>query len=696
MERFLPFFFLFISFSGLSQHQDKIDFTHGEVFIRPIPEKKMIEGQVNYTFKVLENVDSVFLDAQNIELKNIELDDKKVKFSNNGKIISIHKNFKKGRSHELSIDYSVRPSQTVYFSGWDDEIQGNEQVWTQGQGKYTSYWLPSFDDMEEKVEFDITITTNKDLTVLTNGKLITESEFPYHGKHSWVFDMQKPMSSYLLAFAIGDYKKQELKSASGIPVENYYYLSDSSWAEPTYRYTKQIFDFLETEIGVPYPWQNYKQVPVHDFLYAGMENTTVTIFSDQYVIDSTAFVDKNYVNVNAHEMAHQWFGNLVTEKDGEHHWLHEGFATYYAYLAEQHLFGDDHFYWKLFETFRQLQDQIAKGEGQSLLDPKASSLTFYEKGAWALFMLRNEIGDATFKQGIRFYLNKYGFKNVTVNNFLEEMEIASGKDLTDFRKEWLENKELPFEKAKAQLAEKSPSLKLLFNLEIDLKQSQSNDIDYLNYWEATNSVHFKKYVLTHYSTALPDEAYTKAFYSDTIPVRQALFSGRDLPKFLDKEKLESLLNDKSYITKENALFTLWQAYPEERVKYLDRTRNIVGLPNKNIRLMWLTLAILTEGFESVKTKRYFDELSSYTNPEYSFEVRQSAFFYLKEAFGFNDKSLINLIRDTNHHVWQFRKYARDLLNGLLEDSDYGIRIKKLAGELSAEEIRYLSTKLNLE
>ncbi len=662
----------------------------------PKPDEKKIVGQVTYSFEILENVDSVFLDAQNIELKNIELDDKKVKFSNNGKTISIYTNFKKGKSHELSIDYSVRPTQTVYFSGWDDEIEGNEQVWTQGQGKYTSYWLPSFDDMEEKVEFDITVTTNKDLTVLTNGKLITESEFPYHGKHSWIFGMRNPMSSYLLAFAIGDYKKQELKSASGIPIENYYYPSDSLRAEPTYRYTKQIFDFLEKEIGVPYPWQDYKQVPVHDFLYAGMENTTVTIFSDQYVIDSTAFVDKNYVNVNAHEMAHQWFGNLVTEKDGEHHWLHEGFATYYAYLAEQHLFGDDHFYWKLYHTAQELREVAEKGGGQSLLDPKASSLTFYEKGAWALFMLRDEIGDDAFKKGIRSYLNRYGFKNVTVDDFLEEMEISIGRDLTDFQEEWLNNKEFPFEKAKAKLAEKSPSLKLSFDLEMDLNQSQSDDIDYLKYWEATNSVHLKKYMLNYYRTSLPDAIYAKAFDSDTIPVRQALFSGRDLPKFLDKEKLESLLNDKSYITKENALFSLWQAYPEERANYLDRTRNVVGLPNKNIRLMWLTLAILTEGFESVKTKSYFDELSSYTNPEYPFEVRQGAFFYLKEAFGFNDTSLINLIGATDHHVWQFRKYTRDLLNGLLEDDDYRTRIKKLAQELSVKETRYLSTKLSLE
>ena len=207
---------------------------------------------------------------------------------------------------------------------------------------------------------------------------------------------------------------------------------------------KRIFDFIEKEIGFSYPWQNYKQIPVHDFLYAGMENTSATIFSDSYVIDSTAFVDNNYINVNAHELAHQWFGNLVTEKDGNHHWLHEGFATYYALLAEKEIFGDDYYYWKLYASLLKLKKGADRGEGQSLLDPKASSLVFYQKGAWALHMLKEKIGEKSFKRGIQSYLEKYQFKNVTVSNFLDEMKTASKTDLSIFKKNWLENTKIPF------------------------------------------------------------------------------------------------------------------------------------------------------------------------------------------------------------------------------------------------------------
>ncbi|MFK7814015.1 MAG: M1 family metallopeptidase [Maribacter sp.] len=690
---FLFLLFLF-PFLMSAQHQDKVDFIRGEVVIKPIPKEKRINGLVTYEFLVLKDVDSVFLDAKNMEFSSVLLNSKNIKFVNSGKTISINKRLKQGKRYKISLEYSCIPKQTVYFLGYDDEIIGNEQIWTQGQGKYTSHWLPSFDDMNEKVEFDFSFNSNFGKNIeITNG-VIKEVKSNHNGGAIVSFDMQKPMSSYLLVFAIGNYKKQELISESGIPIENYYYPQDSLKVEPTYRHTKEIFDFLEDEIGFPYPWQNYKQIPVRDFLYAGMENTTATIFSDGYVIDSTSFVDKNYVNVNAHELAHQWFGNLVTEKNGNHHWLHEGFATYYAQLAEKEIFGDDHYYWKLYKSLQQLQNGVDKQEGQSLTDPKASSLIFYEKGAWALYMLRNQMGDEAFKKGVKSYLEKYQFKNVTISDFLEEMESASGKNLSGFRKDWLESTSVPFEMAKKQLRKDAKSLDILFSMEEEFQRIQSDDLDYVNYWDATNSIHLKKHFIENYSTSLPEEIYARAFESDTVPIRQAMLSGGIIPKYLDKEKLESFLEDDSYITKEGALFRLWQMYPEDRAKYLDATIDISGLPNKNFRIMWLALAMLSDSYNGPQTKVYFDELSSYTDPQYGFEIRQGAFFYLKEAFGLDDNSLTSLIKATNHHAWQFKKFARNLVEELIKDEDYKSRFEALMSELNEEEMRYLKSKLN--
>lgn len=673
------------------QHQEKVDFIKAKVNVHPLIDQKRIEGTVVYAFDILESIDSVFLDARDMEITSVLLDRKKVKFKNDTKQLILFDKFKKGKSYAIKIQYSAKPKQTVYFIDGNDNDPRNDQIWTQGQGKYTSYWLPSFDDMNEKVEFDLTLTYDSNFEVIANGQLVSTKD-KGRGVKDWAFDMENPMSSYLVAFAIGNYKQQVLSSTSGIAIENYHYPSDSLRVEPTFRYAKEIFDFMESQIGVPYPWQVYKQIPVKDFLYAGMENTGATIFSDGYVIDSIAFVDRNYVNVNAHELAHQWFGNLVTEVDGTQHWLHEGFATYYAYLAEKELFGDDHFYWKLYNSLLELNNAADSGEGQSLMDPKASSLIFYEKGAWALYMLHERIGDYAFKKGIKNYLLKYQFKNVTIADFLKEMGAAAGTDLSEFSREWLESTKVPMSAALENLSMRSNSLKLLFEMEAAFQNAQSDDIDFLTYWKTGISIHLKKHMLEAYFRVLPDEVIALAFETDTIPVRQVLSMTEEACKN-HKLEFETLLQDESYITIENALLHLWMAYPEDRTRYLNQTSNIIGLPNKNVRLTWLTLAILTNGYDGPKTKQYFDELSSYTSPRFSSEVRQTAFQYLKEAFGFTDQNLLDLIGVTDHYSWQFRKFSRDLLDSLLGDAVYKERIEALFDKLKPEEKRYIQGKL---
>lgn len=686
--------FLVIQNVGFAQHQDKVDFIKANIAVAPLPLQKEIKGTVYYKFRVLAKVDSVFLDAKNMAFNTVKLNDRKVKFSNNGKQIIIYKKFKKGETYALQLAYSCKPKQTVYFMGWDDTIDGNEQIWTQGQGKYTSHWLPSFDDMQEKVEFDLHIQTCKSNKVIANGLLVKITDKPL-ANAVFSFDMQKPMSSYLLAFVIGNYNKEELISSGGIPIENYYYPSDSLVVEPTYRYTKEIFDFLEKEIGIPYPWQNYKQVPVHDFLYAGMENTGATIFSDGFMIDSTAFVDKNYVNVNAHELAHQWFGNLVTEKNGYHHWLQEGFATYYAYLAERQLFGEDYFYWKLFNTAKELQKLSEEGAGQALTNPEASSLTFYEKGAWALVMLKDKIGDKAFKKGISRYLDKYKFKNVTISDFINEMATASNTILSDFEEKWLRSTDFSVDDVKTFLMAKNASIRMFY----DSKQLNMESIGAM--LNMDEPVQYKKALLEEFKKDFtPVQLLLPLSQPDVLIRQQAIQMLRDMtitPAELEvlQPVLEPLLFDRSYVTQELALFTLWVSYPEEKAKYLEQTKDVVGLPNKNIRLLWLTLAILTNEYDSKNTQLYFQELNRYTAPQHGWEVRMGAFQYLHQAIGLNEESLKNLLKATAHHSWQFKKFARNLVDELVKDTDYKTRFLALAKELKDDDLRYLNTKLKL-
>ncbi|TVZ14042.1 M1 family metallopeptidase [Maribacter sp. MAR_2009_72] len=689
-----PVVFLFLIFTfalGNAQNRN-VDFVRISATISPDTLAKEIQGKVRYTFHQHSETDSIFIDGVNINVIEFRLNGRKRQVFNNGKKIGFRAPKKNGE-HHVELDYVAQPVQALYFVGFNDAISGNEQIWTQGQGKYTSHWLPSFDDMNEKVEVDLKIIYFKNNEVIANGLLVDKT--PIDGKLAWSFDMERPMSSYLIAFAIGKYKKQVLRSESGIPIENYYYPKEELKVEPTYRYTKRIFDFLEKEIEFDYPWQNYKQVPVHDFLYAGMENTGATLFSDSYLIDSVAFKDSNYVNVNAHELAHQWFGNLVTEESGNHHWLQEGFATYYAYLAERSIFGEDKFYWKYYDTAASLRNQSEDGKGQSLLDPNADSLTFYEKGAWALLMLREQLGDQAFRQGITSYLKKYSFSNATVTDFLKEMEAVSGQNLNSFKEEWLVNTDFPYEKAMAFLYEKSASIQRYHAIAdtIGTTETYYKDSIMTSFWNDSTSVHLKKQFILDFHSKISDATLSELLQENEIKPRQYLAISRD-PIFKTLKPLfESMLTDDSYVTKETVFYKLWVEFPEKRSKYLNILKDEIGLPSKNIRTLWLALAMVTPSYNLVKKSGYLKELKSYTSSRYNTEVRQNAFMYLSNLKVLEGEALENLIKATNHHSWQFRTFARRMLDEELQDEDQRQRIDSLSMRMDTKDLQYLKKKM---
>lgn len=691
---FLVILFL-LPYLGFSQSQQNVDFLKGQISLKIAVDSKRIDGNVTYSFKVHQKIDSIFIDAQNMQFSRVLLNGKKVRFAYDQKKLAIHKKMKSGKSYEITVVYSCKPEQTVYFLGWEDTIPKNEQIWTQGQGKYSSHWVPSIDDMNEKAEFDISITFDSNYEVIANGNLIF-SEVKETMK-TWVFDMQNPMSSYLLAFAIGTYKKQETRSSSGIPLYMYYYPEDSLNVEPTYRHTKEIMQVLEEETGTSYPWQNYKQIPVRDFLYAGMENTGTTIFSDAFMVDSTAFFDKNFVNVNAHEMAHQWFGNLVTEVDASDHWLHEGFASYYALLAEKEIFGSDYYFWKLFNMAQNLESLSRNGQGQSLTDPKASSATFYDKGAWALIMLKEQLGAATFKRGIASFLNTFQYQNVTVENFIEIMEASSEQNLDTFKDQWLIATDFPIEETMNYLQASSETIDQFLKLQRELTVSPiSNEKIIQRYWSASSSSEFKRRVISLYHKSLSNTFLKEAFLSGDLHVRQAL---ANIPGPVPLElvpEYESLLQDKSYITIESALYKLWIYLPQDRSKYLMMTKDLVGFSNKNIRQLWLLLAILTKDFEDENAKaRYKEELLAYTSPYYNTEVRQIAFSLIGEVLSYSDQNLKDLVNAAVHPAWQFRSYARRVLDGLVKNEVQRKRLALLVKDLKGEELEYLN-KIVLE
>lgn len=674
------------------------DFTRAEADISIFPEEKKVEGDLRFSFDVLEKTDSIFLDAHHMKFSEVRLNGKPVDFENTDKKLWITKPLEVSKNNKLSFHYSVYPSQTMYFVNWNVPENENvtRQVWTQGQGKYTSYWLPSFDDLNEKLEFDLNIEFDKKYKVIANGELKKKKEVN-DSITRWEFDMDKPMSSYLLAVAAGNYREMDFTSTSGVPVKLYFSPEDSLKLEPTYRYSEKIFNFLEDEIGFKYPWQNYKQIPVQDFLYAGMENTGTTIFSNSLMTDSIGFKDQNYVNVNAHELAHQWFGDLVTEENGKHHWLQEGFATYYALLAERQIFGDDYYYWKLYETAEQLKNLSDKGKGEALLKDGATSLTVYQKGAWALHILREKVGDEAFKEAIRNYLQRYKFENVNTDEFLSEVEKASGQDLSEYKKNWLEQSAFRADDAlnslkKSQFIQDYLQIAALRETPFSQKKELlSGALDFpVNDYIGQEVV----FQLAGELPAETAELYKKAFKSNNIFVRQAIAMSLDKIPVSLKKDYESLLSEESYLTQEAALLNLWMQFPEDRVKYLQETRGTIGFFNKNVKMLWLTLNLATPEFDRENQALVYEELSGYTAPQFPVEVRENALGYLYQLDAFNEQNLRDLLEGTQHFNHKFREFSRKLLDELLQSPEYHKKYVALSKTLPHDQKEYLSKKIS--
>lgn len=645
----------------LAQPELKPDATHIKAQITLDTISKSVQGRVSILFNATKASDTLVIDARNMTLKELKVNNLQVPFKYDNKQIRINSNSFRDGANQLTFSYHAMPKKALYFVGWDN--QAPNEIWTQGQGKYTSNWLPSFDDENEKVIFELTIAFNSNYQVLSNGVLTNKQTT--NNLTAWTYAMNHPMSSYLLALVVGDYEFINEKSASGVPLYNYYHKQDSSFVEPTFRYSKRIFDTLENEIGIAFPWEIYRQVPVHDFMYAGMENTTLTIFSDTYLRPAQDFDFSNYVNVNAHELAHQWFGDMVTAASGTHHWLQEGFATYYALLAEKAILGADYFYKQLYNYAEELKAQEQSGQGSKLLDPTASSITFYKKGAWALHVLRNLVGDKAFKNAVKDYLTINAFKNANTNTFLTSVKKFTSKDLTNFTENWLYSSVLPHTQIEQSLNENS-AIKVWMAI-----ISKFSSID-LAHEDACQDLK------THF-----DNTMDKVFWLQNLPPcncdftyyldcalkvedHKLLLAALNRVNTLNTKNtavLKSNLLDYPSAIKERLLVLLYQSNEDLRQELLYKTSSIKGRGRHSFRILWLVLSLNTET-NPEKQQALYKELINFSSAAYHSEDRKLAFEYLSYMNLVNEAVKSNLKAASSHYNWRFKSFAKKMLSEL--------------------------------
>jgi aminopeptidase N len=404
------------------------------------------------------------------------------------------------------------------------------------------------------------------------------------------------------------------------------------------------------------------------------------------VVDSTGFEDRNYTNVNAHELAHQWFGDLVTAENGKNHWLQEGFATYYALLAEKEICGDDYFYSKLYEYAQELK-QASKTDTIPILNPKASSLSFYQKGALALHVLREGIGEKKFKKAVRNYLKKHSFESVNTQDFFAEIKKVSNYDIDNFSKVWLESYDFN-SLIINDLLLKNKLIQTLFEIYKLRNNPLAEKVEFFAETLHSDVYYSAKEAIVN---QLKNENFEDskvllilALETGNVQVRQAVAS--ILTKIPEefRTQYESLLKDKSYQTQEIALYNLWNNFPEHRIEYLDKSKNWIGFNDFNLRTLWLSLALSTPNY-LVNKEILTQELIDYSSPNFEATTRQNALEKLIDFHLINNAVLKNLVNASTNPMWQFSKFGRDNIRALLKNHQMRVSFQQILLNLDEKE-----------
>ena len=634
-----------------------------------------------------------------MNIAEVQLNGKAISFGYDDKRIGLAVSGLKAKDHLLTIDYRTRPQKALYFLGWQDDLAGNEQVWSQGQGQNNSHWIPSFEDLKRKMTYTLRFQAPQGYTLLSNGVLNKEESNPDQG--TWVYEQKQPISGYLLALAVGKYREYKQTSALGTPLLQYLYPGDSASYQATFGSTKKVFDLLSESIGVSYPFENYKEVPVFDFLYAGMENASCTLFSDQYITDSLALPEESYLRVQAHELAHQWWGNLVTEQSGADHWLHEGFATFYAQEVERQIRGEDWYHWYMLDKALQLE----KAKGESLLNPKASSLTFYEKGAWALTLLKEKLGVRQFRSSLARVLEKYRFRNLSVADFLEEIDWNSPGERKRFEETWLNTEEFPADEVEAWLAPKDKEIKSFYLLKNRLG-NEKDSVHRLNLireqWNKFAHPPHRFFMLSEYPEAFSVELLTAGLsvvQADESEygrrLRRAIVTAIEQIPAKHYGLLKDQLASPDPITREIAMVRLWVQFPEKRREVLEaaESRRIGGEDRFLITRTALYLLSAEEREESVKA---YNELMNYLKTNYNGDTRLYACTTLLSILPNPPTELLSALLELSvHHRWQIRTQAGRVLMSRLGDEEIRKWYEKALPLRSEREQKRLTELLEL-
>lgn len=341
----------------------------------------------------------------------------------------------------VTIEHTAEPTQGLYFRTPEMGYKpGDTHLFTQGESIEARHWYPCPDAPNQKFTSEITCRVPEGMTVISNGRKVSEAKDTASGLMVVTWRQEKPHANYLISLCAGYFKKVEDRYRD-IPLAFYTPASDIAEAQSSFRDTKDMMAFFEEEIGVPYPWPKYDQVVVNDFVAGGMENTSATTLTDGTLFTDATENIRSSQGLVAHELAHQWFGDLTTCKDWSHLWLNEGFATYYEDLYEGHKHGRDSMLYGLYRNARMITGQTADTRPivERRFDNPMEQFGYhaYQKGGWVLHMLRSQLGPELYRRCIKTWLERHAYGSVVTEDLNRVIEELSGRSFDQFFDQWV-------------------------------------------------------------------------------------------------------------------------------------------------------------------------------------------------------------------------------------------------------------------
>lgn len=403
-------------------------------------------GQTTHTCRVrAEESAHMAFDAVSLEIERVWVSGRAAAFDNDGRkvTVTLPRRFRRDETFEVTLWHAVtKPAAGLYFTNPDPAYPGRfRTVWSQGQDEDSRYYFPCLDAPRFKQTTEAMIYVPQGCFALSNGNLVARKARAGNGESLWHYKLELPYSTYLFSVVAGEFAEHR-EQAAGVEVRWYVQRGREQEGRNAFGNTADILAFLGEFTGVPYPYSQYTQIAVPDFIFGGMENFTVTTQTDNTLHDERAHLDFSSDDLVAHEAAHSWFGNLVTARSWAHAWLHESFATYLEALYHRKSKGEDAFDYEMlrdaeayFHEDGQYRRPIVTHRYEAAIDLFDAHL--YPGGAVRLRNLHAIVGDGAFRAALKRFLETHRCGVAETVDMARAIEAEAGANYDWWFEQWI-------------------------------------------------------------------------------------------------------------------------------------------------------------------------------------------------------------------------------------------------------------------